>query len=158
MTQMNISNDTLLAFFKKNNYKAELQPQSHQIFVTVKIFNKDFPLFARILDGGELLQLLIFIPCELKKELIPDVSRLLHMLNKELDVPGFCLDEQASALFYRIVLPTPHHEINEALLKAFIQTIERICTMFAQPIASVALGLTKLEDIVNKAKELHSKK
>jgi hypothetical protein len=103
-----------------------------------------------------LLQLLVFIPCQLQKEVIPDMARLLHLLNKELDVPGFGMDEMAGVIFYRLMLPTPNKKIEEELLGAFLRTVEQVCKMFSGPIEAVAMGATTLEEILTKAKELGS--
>lgn len=155
---INIKNDAIVAFLRKNKYEANIQTETDQVYAILNITEKEFPLFIRVFDGGHILQLLVFIPCEVKPECIPDLARLLHMLNKELDIPGFGMDEAAGAIFYRVMIPTPKKQVEEELLKAFVQTLERVCTMFAHPIAAVAIGMTKLEDIMKKAQDIASKK
>ncbi len=149
-----LNNPSLLSFFKKNDYNVELQQETDQVLVTLNISGQEFPMFVRALDEGHLLQLITFIPCQMKPELAPDIARLLLMLNKELDLPGFGMDETAHAMFYRVVLPATDKTIAEKLLKLIISTIQHVCGTFSNPIAAVALGYTKLEDVLKKAQEI----
>lgn len=153
---IHITPDALLDFMRKSNYEADIQPDTEQVYTILKISDKEYPLFLRVFDEGHLLQLLTFIPCQMKQEVIPDMARLLHLLNKELDIPGFGMDEMAGVIFYRIMLPTPKKQISDDLLGAFLKTTEHVCSMFAGPIEAVGYGLTTLEEILNKAKELGS--
>jgi hypothetical protein len=78
------------------------------------------------------------------------------MLNKELDVPGFGMDEIAGVVFYRLMLPTPNKKIDEELLLAFLKTIEQVCKMFATPIEAVGYGHTTLDEILQKTREMET--
>ncbi len=145
--------DSLLTLLKKNNYNAEIQEETKQIFTLLKIEEKEYPLFLKVFDEGHLLQLLVFIPCQLEPALVPDMARLLHLLNKELDVPGFGMDEMAGAVFYRLMIPTPKKKLEEDILNAFLKTVEQVCKMFATPIEAIAYGQLTLADILKKAQE-----
>lgn len=170
--------DSILDFMRKNKYEADIQPDTKQVYTILKISQKEYPLFIRIFDEGHLLQLLAFIPCHLEPHeafaqdkqggkaehkphqkhpqgaVLGDIARLLHLLNKELDVPGFGMDEMAGVVFYRLMLPTPKKKIEADLLLAFLKTVEHVCKMFANPIEAVSAGQTSLDDILAKAKEL----
>jgi hypothetical protein len=67
-----VSPDSLLNFMRKNQYDAQFQPETKQVYTILKISDVEFPLFLRIFDDGHLLQLLVFIPCQLQKEVIPE--------------------------------------------------------------------------------------
>lgn len=147
---------TILAYLRQNHYSTEMQAETQQIYTILKLSNKEYPLFLRILDEGHLLQLLVFIPAPFKKEVLCDLARLLHLLNKELDLPGFGLDEMAGAIFYRLMLPAQRKEVDQELLLAFIKTIEHVCKTFANPIEAVAYGQMSLDEILKKVKEMES--
>lgn len=175
---INITPDTLLQFMKKHHYEADIQADTEQVFTIFKINKKEYPLFLRVFDEGHLLQLLVFIPSHLEpsdesssekkiphehsehlpkreqKVVLADLARLLHLLNKELDVPGFGMDELAGVVFYRLMLPTPKKKIDSEMLLAFIKTIEHVCQMFSTPIEAVSSGQMTLDQILAKAKEM----
>lgn len=167
---VNMAPETILSFLRKNHYEADIQNDTQQIFIIFKIEKKEFPLFIRIFDEEDLLQLLVFIPSLLqpnenfnavelahsaadiaKQSLLGDVARLLHLLNKELDVPGFGMDEMAGVVFYRLMLPTPKKKIDSDLLLSFLKTIEHVCKMFSAPIEAVSSGKITLDQILEKA-------
>lgn len=175
---INISPDSLLTFMQKNKYEADIQSDTQQVYTIFKIQQKEYPLFLRVFDNGHLLQLLVFIPCHLEpnenfmptkeskysrsekaqspeqQAIIADVARLLHLLNKELDVPGFGMDEAAGVVFYRLMLPTPKKKIESDLLLAFIKTVEHVCQMFSTSIEAVSSGQMTLNEILAKATEM----
>lgn len=141
---------------RKHNYEADIQEDTQQVYTILKIGGKEYPLFLRIFDDGHLLQMLAFIPSPLEKHIVSDMARLLHILNKELDVPGFGMDEMAGIVFYRLMLPTHKKKIEGELLIAFIKTIEQVCKMFAGPIEAVGYGQLTLEEILKKAQDMQS--
>lgn len=155
---ISINNEAILGCLKKNHYEASFQEDSQQVYLVLNISKKEYPLFLRVFDEGHLLQLLVFIPCPIPSEGISDMARLLHLLNKELDMPGFGMDEIAGAVFYRLMLPTPKKKIESDVLIAFMKTIEHVCKMFATPIEAVGYGQITLDEILKKAKQMEPKK
>lgn len=143
----------LLKHMKKNQYEAEIQPDTQQVYTVLKISERDYPLFLRVYDNGQLLQILVFLPSKLEKEKVTEIARMLHLLNKELDIPGFGMDEMAGVIFYRVMLPTPHQKIEGDLLNAFLQSIDHVCQMFAIPIEAVAQGHANLDEILKQIQE-----
>ncbi len=150
---MKVTQYTLLDYLKKKQLDPQVQEETQQIFSIWKTDGREFPLFIRSLNDGELLQLLAFIPCNLSQETLNDVSRLLHMLNKELDLPGFCIDELSLTAFYRIVLPTLKGELDEKVLDAILNTMEVVCKSFSPAIETVAHGAMTFEEVLKKAQE-----
>jgi hypothetical protein len=173
---INMTLESILSFMGKNHYEADIQVDTQQVYTIFKIGEKEYPFFLRIFDEGHLLQLLVFIPCHLEanenfalgkdshktpepsenkqQSVVADLARLLHLLNKELDVPGFGMDEMAGVVFYRLMLPTPKKKIESELLLAFLKTSEHVCQMFSTPIEAVSSGRMSLNEILAKAKEM----
>lgn len=162
---ININLESLLDFLQKNDYESDIQVDTKQVYTILKIENKEYPLFIRIFDEGHLLQILTFIPCQLEAKenlnsssspssVLADVARLLHLLNKELDIPGFGMDEAAGVIFYRLMLPTPKKKIEADLMLAFLKTVEHVCQMFSAPIEAISAGHATLDEILVKAKEI----
>jgi hypothetical protein len=138
---------------KSQNIEAEHQAETDQLVVIFKIAEREFPLFVRIYQGGELLQLLSFIPCNTKPETLNDTARLLHLLNKEIDIPGFGMDENSFVVFYRCMVPAQDQQIPTAVFDAYFNAIQVVCKTFAAVIAAVSLGGVTFEEVLQKTKE-----
>src|SRR5437660_450821 len=151
---MKISEHTILQQLKKLGIEATVQEETRQIVVIFKQDKREFPLFIRILHEGELLQLLTFIPCNTTAKTLNDMARFLHIVNKELDVPGFCVDEASSTVFYRLVLPTAKKELPDDTFEAYINTTQVVCKSFSPVIEAIAFGAMTLEEVLKKAGEL----
>lgn len=148
-----LSFENIQKHLKKKNIEAEKQAETNQLYVVLKIAEREFPLFIRIFEGGELLQLLTFLPCNTKPSTLADTARLLHLLNKELDVPGFGMDEDSSTVFYRCMIPVQKAQLDEVLFDAYMNSIELVCRSFAPVVVAVAFGAATFEEILKKAKE-----
>lgn len=156
MIPLNI--DDLQKHFQANNVPTQIQKETNQIYMVYNIGGREFPLFIRIFEGGDLLQLIAFIPCNLKNTAYGDLSRLLHLLNKELDIPGFCMDEAAGVVFYRVMIPSIDKKVNWENLQRYMRSIEQICQNFAPVIATVAFGASTFEEVLKKIKANQPKK
>ncbi len=154
MVKQKVNEHNILETLKKAGMEPETQPDTNQILVFFKQEETKFPLFIRILHDGELLQLMTFIPCNVDQEHAADLGRFMHMLNKELDMPGFGMDEESKTAFYRIMLPTLQKEFHPDALQAYIRTTEIVCHSFATMIEAVAIGAVSLEEIIAKADDL----
>ena len=145
--------DSLQEYLRKKKHDVQLQKETQQLYIILKIEGKEFPLFLRIFEQSELLQLLVFMPTPIKPGTHADVARLLHLLNKELDIPGFGMDENTHLAFYRCMLPIPGKKIDETLFDAYFKSIELICESITAPVFAVASGLATYQEILQKAKE-----
>lgn len=143
----------LLQSLEKLGFKANLQEKTNQVVTTFTLQGYDYPVFLRSLDGGNLLQMLTFVPCTLQQTAVQDTSRLLHMINKELDMPGFCCDEDSKTVFYRIVIPCINKQLDEPLFGAYMNATQQICGMFGTIVQAIAVGAMTLEEMLEKAKE-----
>lgn len=139
------------AHFKQKGINAELQTETNQLVVVLKVADRDFPLFIRVFEGGDLLQLIAFVPCTIQPKSVGDTARLLHLLNKEIDVPGFGMDENAQVVFYRCMVPAKDQHVDSAIFDAYFNAANVVCTSFTPVIAAVASGTTTFEEVLKKA-------
>lgn len=133
--------------------EVQQQKETNQLIHIYKVVGTDFPLFFRIFEGGDLLQMITFIPCNIKAAAIPDLARLLHLLNKEVDLPGFGMDEKAGIVYYRFMLPALRGQIEGEILETVIDTIKKISETFANVIAAVAVGSASFDEVMKKASQ-----
>ena len=153
---MKMDNKELTASLEKFGLKASEQPETKQLLTKFSINGFEYPMFIRQLTGGNLLQVLTFIPCTIEKDALFDLSRLLHMINKELDMPGFCCDEESKTVFYRVVVPCVNGQVDEPLFHAFLNVTKHVCEMFGTIVQAIAVKAMSLEEMMSKAKELQA--
>lgn len=124
----------------ERKFKAEIQSSTQQIYIVFNHAGREFPLFIKVDETNGVLQLLIFLPCTMRPNAPQEVARLLHLLNKEMDLPGFGMDEQANVIFYRLVMLTHDKQIQGDLLNNIITSMVRISGALLPTISSVAGG------------------
>jgi hypothetical protein len=146
-----LSLEKLVSLLKAKGYEANIQKETGQVYAIFKEDDQEFPLFGRIYETGELLQLIAFFPYQLENKVLSDIARLLHLLNKELDIPGFGMDEFGGVSFFRCMLNTPGKKIDEKQLELYLNTIRLACKSFNPTIAAVATGAMSVDDIIDKA-------
>lgn len=151
MTTLNLEN--IQKILKKKKHDANIQQETQQVYTILKLGEREFPLFIRIYEQGDLVQLLAFFPCQLKTETLGDLGRLLHIFNKELDIPGFGMDEVASVVFFRCMIPMQKNKLDEQLLETFLNTVELACQTFSPTIEAISLGIVNLDEMIKKAQE-----
>lgn len=145
--------EKILEFLKTRGHQAHLQKETKQVALILNVDGVEFPAFLRILSDGPLLQLIVFLPCNLSEKTVPELSRLLHLLNKEMDIPGFGIDEDAGVVFYRVVLPALSRKVDPTLFETYINSLKIICKSFTPVIQSVAQGTMTFDAIRKKARE-----
>jgi len=145
------SNEGLMKYLGSKKLDPVLQKDTNQIYILFKIDNQDFPLFFRIYEGADLLQLLVFFPLQVRKERFEVMARLLHLLNKEIDLPGFGIDEVVGLVYHRIMMPANNHKLDTHLLASYLDSIPKICKQFYNPIAGTAMSDLSYEEILKKS-------
>lgn len=150
---IHLSNDSLLDFLKREGYNAELQKETDQIAILLTVEGTEYILFLRILPSGPVLQILSFIPCTLKADTLNQMARLLHLLNKELDAPGFGMDETSGVVFYRITIPAVTQKVDPELFKTYMNSIKVVCNTFSPVIINVSRGTMSFDAVLAKAQE-----
>lgn len=150
---MKLSNDSLIEALKEQGIEASVQKETDQVSFTFENDDQKFPSFIRSMNDGELVQIMIFLPVSLEEKHLTEVARFLHRANKELDIPGFCLDEASSTIFYRIVIPTLHGEIEDSLFHTYIHSSLSICVSFCHIIHALAIGAMTMKEIEDSLKQ-----
>lgn len=143
--------ESLMKYLSSKKLDPVFQKETNQVYTLFKIDNLDFPLFFRIYDGGDILQLLVFFPLQVRKERYAVMARLLHLLNKEIDLPGFGIDESVGLVYHRIMMPAVNHKLDTHLLGSYIESIPKICKQFYPPISGTAASEMSFEDIIKKS-------
>lgn len=144
---------TALQQFLSQKFDAKIQEETKQIYIIFKIQKYEFPLFIKITEGEHLLQLLLFLPNQTRENSINDLSRLLHFINKEMDIPGFCTNEEANVVFYRVMLPAQEKQISKDVLLSIIESIQTVADTFFPVILAVSEGYTTYQEVVKKVQE-----
>lgn len=145
--------DSLHDYLTKNKFEVKRQPETEQLFILFKVQDQEYPLFLRVMDEGELLQLLAFMPITLEPKTMGELARLLHLFNKEIDIPGFGMDENAKVSFFRIVLPAIEGKVSGEIIAGYINSIKVITETFFPVIVAVVTGNVTFADVVKKANE-----
>jgi hypothetical protein len=148
--------DSLQAHLQEEGYTAHFQAATGQICVDLPLWDGIMPVFIRIYETGDLLQLALILPIQLQAETLSAVSRLLHLLNKEIDLPGFGLDEEKRVAFYRMTIPAFDGEIHPRLLSTLLLSIQSLSQQCIPPIAEVAAGNIELETLLKQFRAAQS--
>ena len=149
--------DSIFDYLTSQKMEVKRQPETNQIYLLYKAHEQEFPIFIRIMEEGELVQLLAFMPISLNPKSVADLSRLLHLFNKEIDIPGFGMDEASKVCFYRVVLPGTEGKISGEVVAGYINSIRVITETFFPVIAAVVTQTATFEDVVKKANEAAKK-
>lgn len=141
----------LFKYLESQKLKPVIQKESDQIYILYKIDTQDFPLFFRIYDDEDLLQLLIFFPLQVRPERFDAMARMLHLLNKEVDLPGFGMDESVGLVYHRIMIPVFHKKIDTHLLGTYLEAMPKLCKQFYPSIAGTAMTDLTFDEILKKS-------
>jgi len=143
-----LNHDSLLKYLNKLELEPTFQKETDQIYILMKIKGVDVPIFLGIQQDSSLLQILAYLPYQLHQEALGEVARMLHLLNKQLDMPGFGMDENEKLMFFRCVIPCPGDKVNEELLGMYIGTLRLACDTFMYAIGTIAAGTKKVDDLL----------
>jgi hypothetical protein len=128
---------------------ASLQEETEQVVSVLHLPAGDVPVFVRLLPEPQLLQLVAFLPCELRPQAMADTGRFLHLINKGLDRPGLGIDEVFKVVFYRAVLPLRQGEWDEEQLRGAWEALEGVIETFAESIKPVARGAMDFHEVID---------
>jgi hypothetical protein len=142
----------LLDFLKEQKLSSQFDENNNQIASAIAIGGKDYPLFLKFDTETGVLQLLLFLPFVFDQNAVNDVARVLHLFNKEIDMPGFGMDEANKAIFYRYVVSAKNGEIDSQLLERFLKALPNVGYAFFPMIASIANRNITFEVLLKKMK------
>lgn len=151
MTKLNFIE--LKKTLEQNSLKVEEQKETNQLYAILSLQDKNYPTFFRIYEKQQLLQILAFLPFEYKEETLLDLGRLLHLFNKELDQPGFGLDEAGKVIFFRSMVPATNEIIDDKILEAYLQATKNACELFSPAIYAIASGSATYDQLHARAQE-----
>jgi hypothetical protein len=149
--------ENIQKLLQEKGANVQSQKETGQLYIILKISDTDFPLFIRLYESEDLLQLLLFIPCNIQEGAEGEIARLLHTLNKEIDVPGFGMDETSKVVFYRVMVPAFHNQIEEELIDVYYQSLPNIASTFGGVISAVATGNATYKEVMKKVNEAQAK-
>ena len=81
---------------------------------------------------------------------------MLHAINKELDMPGFCCDETSGTVFYRLAIPCINLQVDEKLFHTHLNAIKSVCEMFGTIVQAIAIKAMGYEEMLTKAEGLQA--
>lgn len=141
-----LNHDNLLKYLNQHDLQPALQQETHQIYITLKVNEEEIIVFFGINPTTNLLQIVGYLPYLLHEKALGEVARMLHLLNKQLDMPGFGMDEKEKLLFYRCVIPATDGMMNKELLGMYLGTLRLACDTFMHVIEAVAVGSKKVDE------------
>lgn len=144
---------TIYTHLKTKGHDVKLQEETQQIYEVITVNSLEYALFIKVSEEKTTLQLMMFYPIPLKDQYFGEVGRLLHLLNKTIDVPGFCMDENTRIVFYRSVIPAIDNSIDDDTLDAYVASTKLIAETFSNVIQAVAQGTASYQEVAKKAKE-----
>lgn len=135
-------------FVNGKDFPFESQPETGQLYAPLQYYGATYHTYLRIFEQADLLQVMTFLPCNIKEGCTSDVARLLHRINKEIDLPGYGMDEDNKVVFYRLMLPATKQQVEGATLHTYLRSLDRLCETFTAPIVAVAQGQLTFQKIV----------
>ncbi|MCB1134738.1 MAG: YbjN domain-containing protein [Chlamydiia bacterium] len=144
---------SLATALKELGHDASIQEETQQVFFSIKYQDVDFPVFGRMAGDDSFVQIIAFMPGQTTDKTVNDTSRLLHMINRELDMPGFCLDEQNKVAFYRVMVPAKAGNADKEALALYTKAIQRVVETFANLVFAVIMGKLSLEEVMKQAQQ-----
>jgi hypothetical protein len=144
---LEFSKEAIFRYLQSKDFAPEQQKETDLIFIKIKADVYDVPIFFDIHQERGLLNMMSYLPFQLQEKSIAQVARLLHMINRHFDMPGWGMDEEHKFIFFRLLLPTLDNKLDERLLAAYIQVSSIACITFIHAIARVTTGLAQADDI-----------
>ena len=145
---LDLNLNSLLSYLKSHQLNPELQKETGQIYIIYKIQNFEVPVFFVLQLESKLMQLVAYLPYQLPQKTLGESARLLHILNKELDMPGFGMDEKEGLMFYRSVIPFLEGKIDAKLFNMYLGTLRIACDTFMHAIGVVVSGTTTVDTLM----------
>ncbi|MFN0065633.1 MAG: YbjN domain-containing protein [Chlamydiales bacterium] len=136
------------AFLKKHGLEPQIEAESGQLYISRVHEGQEIYTFMTIAHAATLFQIMTYFPIALQKTSLNDTARLLHLFNRDVDMPGFCIDEKLGLIFYRSVLPSFNKTLEERVVMTYLGAHKGILETFFTPVVSVVLGQLKVEDVL----------
>lgn len=148
-----MTSEALLDFYREQGLEATADRETGQVLFNLSYEQTQCPVFVRIYPEGQLLQLMMFFPMMMQPKSQGDTARLLHFFNKELDIPGFGMDETAGVCFFRCMIPTNEQKISKEILRGYLDTLRTVCQNFFSSIGVITTRAMTFEALMEKAQQ-----
>ncbi len=146
--------ESLQKHLEDHKLQAKLQPETQQLYIVFRQADQEFALFIRLYEGEEMLQLITFFPIQLPPERVNAIARMLHFLNKEIDLPGFGMDESIGLIFHRIMIPLfQPKKIDTDMLDSYLEAIPTLCSQFFPIIAGTIGSNQPFEELMKQVQK-----
>lgn len=145
--------NAIVSYLKANQLPAELQKETGQFYIRYKIQNFDVPVFFVLHAESKLLQIVAYLPYQLPEKTLGETARMLHILNKEMDMPGFGMDEKESYIFYRAIVPCLDGKLDARLFNMYLGTTRIACDTFMHAIGLIVSGTVGVNQLMKERKE-----
>lgn len=142
-----LSQDALLKFLTDNELEPSYSEETGQIYVMMHIKKKEIPVFFKLHQEHGLLQLIAYLPIQIHEHAVSDTARFLHLLNKQIEMPGFGMDEKERLMFYRVVIPCLDNQVEPNLLTMHLNVIGMCSENLMHAIALVASGKKSMKEM-----------
>lgn len=152
MEYISFNINALISYLRENNLQPEFQKETEQVFVVYKMGEFEVPVFFLIRHESHLLQMVAYLPYILPDKMLGEAARMLHILNRELDMPGFGLDESEKLMFYRAVVPCFDEKIEKRLFNMSLGTARIACETFMHAIGMIVSGTTTVDEVMKQKK------
>ena len=149
-----LSQNLLLKVLREKNLQPIHQAQTDQIYIVMMIAQHEVPVFFGIRSNDTLLQTLAYIPYDLNPKTLPEVARLMHIINREVDMPGFGIDEAQKLMFYRCVIPCVNGVLDTRLVELYLAATSVALETFMKAITIVASGGATVDSLMTQEKPL----
>ncbi|WP_201456823.1 YbjN domain-containing protein [Chlamydia sp. 17-3921] len=153
MTTWELNQNNLTKFLRDSNLEPLFEKSSSLTYINILVNDHELPVFFVIRSEGEVLQLVCYFPYQLSETHKEATARLLHLLNRDIDIPGFGMDEEQGLIFYRLVIPCLNKEMSGPLLRIYIDTIKIVCDSFVHAIGLISTGNLNLDEMKRLARE-----
>ncbi len=125
---------------EQKHLDAQLLKPTQQISCPLQVDQVEFPLLVHVDPTGKALQIMMVIPCTMRPKAPIEMARLLHLFNREIDMPGFGMDERSGLVFYRYLFPTHNGQLAAEVFDNVLNSLPLIARAFAPFILDVANG------------------
>lgn len=100
------------------------------------------------------LQFILTLPFLVDTRQIGEIARLILLLNKGMELPGFELSEVDHLIYFRHSFLVPEDQLDERILLTLTGMIEMIVDVFSDILESVATDAKTLREVVEEAQRV----
>jgi hypothetical protein len=121
------------------------------------IDQKQFSSSKEAVEGStksyNFLQFACCLPFKVQESALWEMARMILLLNKGLELPGFELSEVDGIVYYRYVLPVVDNHVEETLLICLFGTIDFLVKGFTDKLEQIATGAKTAQQLVEESQK-----